>query len=61
MTHAPYDPKLKKTAGSTIIDPKAGHLVEIPLSPIKGNGSIILEEKGLAEKTFRAMLDGASD
>ena len=59
-THPPHDPNLKKVASSTMIDPKTGQLLEIPLSPIKIHGDISLEEKELAEKTFRTMLNGAS-
>ena len=43
-----------------MIDPKTGQLLEIPLSPIKVHGDKSLEEKELAEKTFRTMLNGAS-
>ena len=43
-----------------MIDPKTGQLLDIPLSPIKIHGDISLEEKELAEKTFRTMLNGAS-
>ena len=43
-----------------MIDPTTGQFLEIPLSPIKIHGDIFLEEKELAEKTFRTMLNGAS-
>ena len=59
-THPPHDPNLKKVASSTMIDPKTGQLIEIPLSPIKIYGDTSLEEKELAEETFRTMLNGAS-
>ena len=59
-THPPHDPNLKKVASSTMIDPKTGQLIEIPLSPIKIHGDTSLEEKELAEETFRTMLNGAS-
>ena len=59
-TETPHDPNLKKVASSTMIAPKAGQLMEIPLSPIKIHGDTALEEKELAEETFRTMLNGAS-
>ena len=59
-TETPHDPNLKKVACNTMIDPKTGQLMEIPLSPIKIHGDTSLEERELAEETFRTMLNGAS-